>query len=392
MTWILPDPDPTGLPGAIWLLEFLLVFTFILHVLVMNVALGGGLMSGWATWRARRSGRRGSSAQEARYRAMAGGLAKLLPVSTAFAITTGVAPLLFVQVLYGQLFYSSSVLMAWPWLAVVALLLVGYYGYYGLSFVLGGAKPGRPGAAASPAAGAAEGTGPAGTPAKAVLLAAGSGLVFLAIALMFTNNMTLMLRPDRFGALYAVSDAGLHTNLGDPWVWPRFLHVVVGSLAVTGIVIGLVGRLRTWGDASLGPWITAFGARLFILATLVQLAVGAWLLFSLPHVVRDVVLTGGPELMLLATGVGFALLALLVVRRSVVLALLALAVTIIDMAIVRHQVRTLTLVPYFSVDSMAVNAQTGVFILFALLLVAGLAVVAWMVWRLAAARPAVTAG
>jgi hypothetical protein len=391
MTWILPDPDPAGLPAAVWLLEFLLVFTFILHVLVMNVALGGGLISGWATWRARRSGRRGSSVQEARYRAMAGGLAKLLPVSTAFAITTGVAPLLFVQVLYGQLFYCSSVLMAWPWLAVVALLLVGYYGYYGLSFVLDGAKPAGPGGIASPAPGAAEGAAPAGTPAKALLLAAGSGLVFLVIAMIFTNNMTLMLRPDRFGALYAASDAGLHTNLGDGWVWPRFLHVAVGSLAVTGIVIGLVGRLRTWGDPSIGLWVTAFGARLFILATLVQLAVGVWFLFSLPHVVRDVVLTGGPELMLLATGVGFALLALFVVRRSVVLAAVPLVVTIVDMVIVRHQVRKLTLVPYFSVDSMAVNAQTGVFVLFAVLLVAGLAVVAWMVWRLAATRPAVTA-
>ena len=73
------------------------------------------------------------------------------------------------------------------------------------------------------------------------------------------------------------------------------------------------------------------------------------------------------------------------------LALVALTVTIIDMAIVRHQVRTLTLVPYFSVDSMAVRAQTGVFTLFAVLLVAGLAVVAWMVWRLAAAKAVMTA-
>jgi hypothetical protein len=383
MTWILPDPDPTGLPAAIWLLEFLLVFTFILHVLVMNVALGGGLMSGWATWRARRCERRGSDEQAGRYRAMAGGLAKLLPVSTAFAITTGVAPLLFIQVLYGQLFYTSSVLMAWPWLAVVLLLLIGYYGYYGLAFALGGGKSGSPGRAD-----AAAGAGLVGIPARATVLAVGSALVFLMIALLFTANMTLMLRPDRFGALYAASDAGLHTNLDDGWIWPRFLHVVVGSLAVSGIVIGLVGRFRPWSNPSVRPWLTAFGARLFILATLVQLGVGAWLLFSLPHVVRDVVLTGGPELMLLTTGVGFALLAMFVVRRSVVLAMVPLVVTIIDMVIVRHQVRKLTLVPYFSVDSMSVNPQTGVITLFAVLLVGGLAVVTWMVWALVAGRPA----
>lgn len=362
MSPILPDADPAGLPAPVALLKLLLVALLPLHLVAMNLALGGGLLAAWAAWRRRRR----AELESGRLDGLRRTLTTTLLVSTAAAITLGVAPLLFLQVVYGQLFYTSSILMAWWWLAVVALLMAGYYSYYAFAFRQ------RVGAAGS-------------------LFALAGSLLLVVVAFLFTNNMTLMLRPDRFGALYAASDAGLHTNLGDGWVWPRFLHVAVGSLAVTGIVIGLVGRLRTWGDPSIGLWVTAFGARLFILATLVQLAVGVWFLFSLPHVVRDVVLTGGPELMLLATGVGFALLALFVVRRSVVLAAVPLVVTIVDMVIVRHQVRKLTLVPYFSVDSMAVNAQTGVFVLFAVLLVAGLAVVAWMVWRLAATRPAVTA-
>ncbi len=50
---ILADADPAGLPAAVWLLEFLLVFTFVLHLLFMNTVLGGGLVCLWANWRAR---------------------------------------------------------------------------------------------------------------------------------------------------------------------------------------------------------------------------------------------------------------------------------------------------------------------------------------------------
>jgi hypothetical protein len=51
-------------------------------------------------------------------------------------------------------------------------------------------------------------------------------------------------------------------------------------------------------------------------------------------------------------------------------------------------VRTLALTPYFQPDTQTVNPQTGVFVIFAVLLVAGLLVVAWMVAKLAAGNRA----
>ena len=48
----------------------------------------------------------------------------------AFAVNFGVAPLLFVQVLYGHLFYTSSILVAVFRLAVIPLLIVAYYALY----------------------------------------------------------------------------------------------------------------------------------------------------------------------------------------------------------------------------------------------------------------------
>jgi hypothetical protein len=182
---ILAGPDPLGLPAPVWLLEFLLIFTFVLHPLFMNAALGGSLVWLWANWRAGRSrrfegpevrpstgsivagpparqprwGARGELAEPRRsevaaipvglpafrpgavpqeldapdYEVLARALGRMLPVATAFAITTGVAPLLFVQLLYGQVFYTSSVLMAWLWFAIVPLLLAGHYANYAVA-------------------------------------------------------------------------------------------------------------------------------------------------------------------------------------------------------------------------------------------------------------------
>lgn len=359
MNWILPDPDPTGLPFALWVLQALLLFTFILHVLVMNIVLAGGPLALWALWRGHRARR--EPGQAVHHRALAAGLARLLPVSTAFAITTGVAPLLFVQVIYGQVFYTSSVLMAWLWLSVVALLLGGYYACYGLSYSVKGTG------------------GPA-----ALWLALGASVAFVLVAFIFTNNMTLMLRPAMFGDLYTASDAGLHANLGDPTLLPRFLHFVVGAFALTGVAVAWLGRVRVSRDGAEGSWLVRFGVRLFGVATLIQVAVGAWFVSSQPEYIRRVLLGGGPDSMLLAMGVIFALLAIPLMRISPALGTISIVIGVADMVMVRHLVRTLALTPYFRPDELPVNPQTGVFLIFAVLLVAGVLTVAWMVAKLIA--------
>jgi hypothetical protein len=57
-------------------------------------------------------------------------LMKQMPVIVALGINFGIVPLLFVQVAYHQVFYPATILMAWPWLGIIALLVVAYYGVY----------------------------------------------------------------------------------------------------------------------------------------------------------------------------------------------------------------------------------------------------------------------
>ena len=53
-----------------------------------------------------------------------------IPTLIALTVNFGVPPLLFVQVLYGHLFYSSSVMLAVPWILVIPILILAYYAAY----------------------------------------------------------------------------------------------------------------------------------------------------------------------------------------------------------------------------------------------------------------------
>jgi hypothetical protein len=53
-----------------------------------------------------------------------------LPFMLGAGITAGVAPLLFVQLLYQHRFYTANLLLGPRWLAVVPVLIVGFYALY----------------------------------------------------------------------------------------------------------------------------------------------------------------------------------------------------------------------------------------------------------------------
>ena len=138
VTPIIPLADPLPQPAPAWILWALLQLTFFCHLLAMNVVLGGSILA--LHWRFSRR------PDDAEHRAaVVHAFSKALPVAIAAAVTLGVAPLLFVQVLYGRLFLTSSILMAWWWLAVVPLVILAYYGAYLLAFRRTTPGPGRRG-------------------------------------------------------------------------------------------------------------------------------------------------------------------------------------------------------------------------------------------------------
>ncbi len=114
-------PTPDTIPAPAWLFLVLDLVTFTLHILVINLILGGSLITLYNRMV------RGGEARQAALHAPATGK---LPTLFAIGINLGVAPLLFLQVIYGHLFYTSSVLMAVYWILVIPFLILAYYGAY----------------------------------------------------------------------------------------------------------------------------------------------------------------------------------------------------------------------------------------------------------------------
>lgn len=356
MPVVVPPADPAGLPAPAWLLQILLVFTFILHILAMNLLVGGSVMMAVSLWRGKNS---------AFYAELAKRLSKALPVTMSFTITLGVAPLLFVQVLCGQAFYTASVLMAWPWLSVIALVLLAYYGLYLVQF-----RPDWLG--------------------KWVTLIAWLSAIFiLLVGLLFTHNATLNLAPAKWAQMYAQSASGLHLNWSDPTLIPRYLHFMVAAFAVAGLGVILLAMLYRKTDPRWAEEAMRYGARWFVVATILQFAVGLWFLVKLPQgIMMNFLGISTLDTVLLWAGVALAVIALLLVQRSALLATGAVTLTIVLMAIVRHRIRQMFLGEHVNVNALPVNPQWGMFIIFVLLLLIGLGVVGWMVWQFAKAGKA----
>jgi hypothetical protein len=346
----LPPQDPIPLPAPVGLLTFLSLLTFTLHAVPMTVALGGGF---WAIAAARRAG-------DPALAALARRLAAGLPYWTAAAVTTGVAALLFLQVLYGPVFYAASVVIAWPWLAVVGLVLVGYYGYYFRAHRL------------------------EESPRAAAWVGGVAWLAFVGVAFVQVNEMTLMLRPDRIAALYAQSRTGALLNLGEPTLAARFLHLLSGALAL-GALWGawLAGRLE--GEAR-GAAL-AFAAEGFAWTVGLSAVSGLWFVAALPRPVLAGLMrshAGQAGLLLALAGSAAAVWA---VRRAVRRAApgprllagagIALALLVV-MVLLRHAVRVLTLGDAARLDAAQLAPQWGLVAAFLVLLVLGLATVGWM--------------
>ncbi|MGH9521229.1 MAG: hypothetical protein ACRD3E_01715, partial [Terriglobales bacterium] len=253
----IPHLDPMPVPGPLWLIRTLLLLTFGLHLLFMNTLLGGTVVALIA------NARRARSAHAAQ---LAADLGHLLPTVFAFTITLGIAPLLFLQVLYGHLLYASSILMAVPWLSIIGLVLCAYYAVYFFSF-----RRDKTPRAAGVALGAA-----------VALLAA--------IGFIYSNNFTLMLAPERWLQIYGQAPNGLNLNTAEPTLLPRYLHFVLAAFAVTGLFLLVLG-VRKRADAY-GRWLIEQGSMMFTAATVANIAVGFWFFAAIPREVRST-FTGG---------------------------------------------------------------------------------------------------
>ena len=340
-------PQPDFIPVSWGWLQFLLLLTLPLHLLAMNAMLGGLAV---AVVEHLRGG-------EVR-RQLAHRVAVALPLVIAFVVNLGVAPLLFVQVLYGQFFYSSSILMGSFWLLIVPVLIVAYYGAYLYDFrfqKLGAAGP---------------------------WLAAAVFLLLALVGFFLANNMLLMVLPERFGEYFAHRGGTLLVS-AHPEFWPRFLHMVCGALAMGGLFVGLLGRYCGKTEPELAAYAERIGLKWFFFFTLGNVFAGFWYFLALPAELRQIFMGGSSGAtvafilgLILTVGALFAAYR----KRFWATFLHALSLVVL-MTFLRAWLRTAYLQDVFTLDQLQVVPQYSPMIFFFITLVAGIVCLGWLIWK-----------
>ena len=355
---VIPNADPTPLPAPVFLLKFLMILMFILHILAMNITVGGGVIAVVSGLKAKTNEKLSKLCRS---------LAKVFPFSVAATITLGVAPLLFLQVIYGQLFYTSSVILAWPWITVIPILIIAYYGFYWFAFK-----------------GKEHGHG--------VGVALGTVLLFMVIGFFYVNNMSLSAMPEKFITKYTSHPSGANLFLEQRFIIPRYLHFMVGATAIAGLFVIILGLIQKKKDLDQGNWMMRTGAKWFLYMTMAQVLIGIWFLITLPKDImmlfmgRNILAT-----MFLIIAFLLALFTLVILSRASkdeilvkpLWSSIGLAVIImVLMILMRDILRTAFLKPTFQVSSLAVQTQFGPLILFLATFVIGLGVMYYMLQKL----------
>lgn len=349
----IPVVDPIPLPAPFWLFKLLLVVTFVLHIIAMNVMFGGGVLAAFAKFR---------SGQGENYQRLFGDVTHTIPTFLAATITLGIPPLLFLQVLYGQYFYTSSVIMAWPWFFVVILITLAYYGFYLVSFK----QKTIPGAVGW------------------VLLS--SVLLIFVVGFIFSNNVMLMSSPEKWSAKYFADPNGWNLNLDEQTLIPRFLHFFVAAIAVGGLFIAYLGIFRWKKNNGYARFLIKFGGKSFLYLTMVQFMVGLWFLVSLPGE-KMMLFMGGNMLATVALLLGImgGLAAIFIMsdalrnddpRKGVYLSSGVIALVVILMTTMREILRDAYLADYFKPAHFAIHTQWSVMLIFFVAFLAGIGL--WM--------------
>jgi cytochrome c len=313
---------PLPLPLPEWLLVFLLVISFLLHILFVNLMVGGSILTLWAEIK---------GLKDKKYDRLAREIADTITVNKSLAVVIGVAPLLSINVLYTVFFYSANSLTGTLWISIVPLVSIAFLLLYFHKYSWEKYKEKK---------------------RFHIWLNGIAAVILLFVPFIFLTNINLMLFPEKWGSVRGFFSAMFLAN-----VLPRYLHFLCASLAVTGLFLfwymkrkrySFEDKLKDFSrNRVLRKW---YG--LALAASLTQLVLGPLNFFTLPW---QAVTWGLAYIFLL--GIGFAFFAMFLMWRELkgpeeklgryfYLIAVILSITVLFMGTGRHVYRAIALAPH----------------------------------------------
>ena len=247
--------DPAGIPAHPLVFLVLGVLTFALHIAAVQVMLGAASLT-----------LRGAFSADLRWRRLAAAMLTTAKIAVSVAIVIGVAPLLFVQVIYDPFWYTSNVLSAWWVIGFIGLLIAGYIALYifywkNHDIVADGGRGG--------------------------LWMVASIALLLAVGFIVHSLTNQMLFPEHWMGWYApkgvVNPDGHSLHY---WNLPRFLFFIALSAPVTGAWVYGYRRYLQGAqepDAAYIGWLRKLALWMMVLGGGVSVLIGAAWMFTLPE-------------------------------------------------------------------------------------------------------------
>ncbi|MFH1700564.1 MAG: hypothetical protein ABIE07_08255 [Candidatus Zixiibacteriota bacterium] len=345
---ILTSGPSMSIPGPYWLFTILhwLMFTF--HLIAMNFLFGGILLIIFA--------------KKSPYRKLLlPDILKAFPTSLAATITLGVAPLLFLQVIYGKFFYSATIISGWNWFMVVPVVIVVYYLLYTASIKKSLADKRR----------------------ITLLSIAAVGLVYVSYTL--TMIADLAIKPELWAALYQSSPEGM--NLNPDWIQTffRWGHSLAGALTVAGIIIQLFALYYKKVKGNLELFV--YGRRIFMIGMIKATILAAIYLLVIDRNILMAFLSS-PGLHVLLTAIVLNIAAIIInyrvssveKGRGLILTTASLVFAgMFLMVMTRHFLRLVYLDGVFDPARLDIQTQMGPLILFLACFAPGVIVTIWMI-------------
>lgn len=272
MDSLLPATTPLPLPAPVELFRGLELLTVPLHLAAVHLLLGGLVIVILGSLARDPRSPPARAAREVSTR---------LPLVLTYVINFGVPPLLFLQLLYGQAFYTAALVQGFAWLAMVPLLGLGYLLLYVATLMIQkGRSPLLPTLAAAPAL-------------------AGVGLLFSAV-------LNCMIHPEAWRALHRAAPAGTLTYVVMIPTRLRFLGAAGMALLGAGVAAWWLAERRGM-DAETQKGLHAAGALGAGVGATVG-AIGVMLAQSAyPAVARAALTQGGAKVAALAIPAGLTL-------------------------------------------------------------------------------------
>lgn len=319
-----PRDIPLKLPLSRWILIALLILSFLLHILFVNLMLGGSVI----TLIAEIKGLKNKA-----FNVLAREITNTITVNKSLAVVLGVAPLLSINVVYTIFFYTGNSLTGNMWISLVPIISIAflllYYHKYTWDKYPGKIKS-----------------------HIGILVAAVIMLLF--VPFVFLSNINLMLFPEKWGVVKGFFSAMMLAN-----VIPRYFHFVVASFAITGLF------LFKYMNRSNYPFENRFQStsieknrllKLFLKitfhATLLQLIFGTLNFLTLPWnaVKMNIVYIFG-------TGIAFAVIAMILLWKEIkgpeeemgkrfYAIVIIFSITVLCMGMGRHTYRANALKPH----------------------------------------------